>query len=191
MGGVAGRTGKQTVRNMLLSMAVIGMVVAVIYVFIPHDESKDPVKRVDYRVELLTARRAAAYPVAAPTGLPETWKPTSVRYDGAAHDSWHLGFLDPAGEYVAIKQSTAKPSEFIDEATQKARRTDATEKIAGRTWQRYQGPRYDALVHQDKGATTVVLGTASFDRLATMAQSLEMKRTPVPTAAPTKSAAAG
>ncbi|GGV02164.1 hypothetical protein GCM10010245_06540 [Streptomyces spectabilis] len=179
MGGVAGRTGKQTVRNMLLSMAVIGMVVAAIYVFIPHDESEDPVERVDYRVELLTARRAAAYPVAAPKGLPASWKPTSVRYNGAAHDSWHLGFLDPAGEYVAVKQSTGKPSEFIDEATQKARKTDATEKIAGKTWQRYKGTRYDALVLQDKGATTVVLGTAPFDQLSTMAESLEMKRTPV------------
>ncbi|MEI5103701.1 DUF4245 domain-containing protein [Streptomyces sp. PmtG] len=176
---MAGRTGKQTVRNMLLSMAVIGLVVAAIYVFIPHDESKEPVKRVDYRVELLTARRAAAYPVAAPKGLPSSWKPTSVRYNGAAHDSWHLGFLDPSGEYVAIKQSTGKRSEFIDEVTQKAAKTDATQKIAGKTWQRYKGTRYDALVLEDKGATTVVLGTASFDQLTAMAESLEMKRTPV------------
>ncbi|GGR69262.1 hypothetical protein GCM10010252_04110 [Streptomyces aureoverticillatus] len=164
---------------MLLSMAVIGLVVAVIYVFIPHDDSKDPVKRVDYRVELLTARRAAPYPVAAPQGLPKSWKPTSVRFDGAAHDSWHLGFLDPSGEYVAIKQSTAKPAEFIDTATQRARKTDRADKIAGRTWQRYQGTRYDALVLRDKGATTVVAGTAGFTQLTAMVESLEMKRTPV------------
>ncbi|MFD9909447.1 DUF4245 domain-containing protein [Streptomyces sp. NPDC059063] len=176
---MAGRTGKQTVRNMLLSMAVIGIVVAAIYIFIPHDESKDPVERVDYRVELLTARRAAAYPVAAPKGLPTSWKPTSVRYNGAAHDSWHLGFLDPKGEYVAIKQSTAKPAEFIEQATQKAEKTDETQKIAGRTWQRYKGTRYDALVLRDKGATTVVAGTAPFGQLTAMAESLEMKRTPV------------
>nr|WP_157163834.1 DUF4245 domain-containing protein [Streptomyces typhae] len=183
MEGVAGRNGKQTVRNMLLSMAVIGLVVAVIYIFIPHDDSKEPVKRVDYRVELLTARRAASYPVAAPQGLPKSWKPTTVRYNGADHDSWHLGFLDPAGEYVAIKQSTAKPSEFIDSATRSATKTDRTEKIAGKTWQRYQGERYDALVLRDAGATTVVLGTASFEQLTAMAESLEMKRTPVRTGA--------
>ncbi|KUF13079.1 DUF4245 domain-containing protein [Streptomyces silvensis] len=180
---MAGRNGKQTVRNMLLSMAVIGLVVAVIYIFIPHDDSKEPVKRVDYRVELLTARRAASYPVAAPQGLPKSWKPTTVRYNGADHDSWHLGFLDPAGEYVAIKQSTAKPSEFIDSATRSATKTDRTEKIAGKTWQRYQGERYDALVLRDAGATTVVLGTASFEQLTAMAESLEMKRTPVRTEA--------
>ena len=33
---------------MVLSMAVIGVLVAVIYVFIPHDEKADPTKRVDY-----------------------------------------------------------------------------------------------------------------------------------------------
>lgn len=181
MEGVAGRNGKQTVRNMLLSMAVIGIVVAVIYVFVPHDDSEEPVERVDYRVELLTARRAAAYPVAAPQGLPKSWKPTSVRFNGADHDSWHLGFLDPAGEYVTVKQSTAKPSQFIDSATQKARKTDRTQKIAGKTWHRYKGSRYDALVLQDKGATTVVAGTASFGQLTAMAESLEMKRTPVET----------
>ncbi|MEU1021969.1 DUF4245 domain-containing protein [Streptomyces sp. NPDC005904] len=169
---MAGRQGNQTVKNMLWSLVVIALVAGVIYIFVPHDESETPVKRVDYRVELLTARRAAAYPVAAPEGLSKEWKPTSVRFDGADHDAWHLGFLDPDGEYVAIKQSTAKPARFIEGATQEARRTDATEKIGGRTWQRYEGSTYDALVSTEKGATTVVTGTASFGQLTKMAQSL-------------------
>ncbi|MBM7172476.1 DUF4245 domain-containing protein [Streptomyces sp. G44] len=173
MGGVAGRQGNQTVKNMLWSLVVIALVAGVIYLFIPHDESKNPVKRVDYRVELLTARRAAPYPVAAPEGLPKEWKPTSVRFDGAAHDSWHLGYLDPEGEYVAIKQSTEKPERFIDDATQEAVRTDAVEKIGGRDWRRYKGSTYDALVSTEKGATTVVAGTASFGRLTKMVEALK------------------
>lgn len=158
---------------MLWSMAVIGVAAGAMYIFIPHDESKSPVKRVDYRVELLSARRAAAYPVAAPEGLAKAWKPTSVRFDGAKGDSWHLGFLDPSGEYVQVKQSTAKPSEFIDDATQRAARTKATEEIGGKTWQRYKGETYDALVLQDKGATTVVAGTASFGQLGEMVKALK------------------
>jgi hypothetical protein len=158
---------------MLWSMAVIGVAAGAMYVFIPHDDSKSPVKRVDYRVELLTARRAAAYPVAAPEGLAKAWKPTSVRYDGSMNDSWHLGYLDPAGEYVTVKQSTAKPSEFIDDATQSATRTKVTEEIDGKTWHRYKGRTYDALVREDKGATTVVAGTASFEGLEKMARALK------------------
>ncbi|MEV7196681.1 DUF4245 domain-containing protein [Streptomyces sp. NPDC093510] len=174
MGGVAGRQGTQTVKNMLWSLVVIALAAGVIYLFIPHNESKSSVKRVDYRVELLTARRAAAYPVAAPEGLAKAWKATSVRYNGAEQDSWHLGFLDPDEQYVAIEQSTAKPAAFIKRVTHDASRTKTTAEIGGRTWTRYEGPKYDALVTGEKGATTVVTGTASFGQLTKMAESLKM-----------------
>lgn len=68
-------------RDMFLSMAVISAAAGLVYIFVPHDENANPVKAVDYRVELLTARRAAPYPVAAPDGLAKDWKPTSVSYD--------------------------------------------------------------------------------------------------------------
>jgi hypothetical protein len=162
---------------MVLSLGVIMLAAGVMYLFIPHDDDQKPaVERVDYRVELLTARRAASYPVAAPVGLPDSWKPTSVRFEGDNFDAWHLGFHDPDGQYVAIKQSAGERAEFIDDATKGSEATGATEKIDGRTWTRYSGGRYDALVLKgDDGATTVVAGTASFGRLTTMVEALEMK----------------
>ncbi len=70
--GVAGMKGKQkSARDMILSLGVIVLAAGVIWMFIPHDDSEPDVKRVDYRVELLTAQRAASYPVAAPEGLSE------------------------------------------------------------------------------------------------------------------------
>jgi hypothetical protein len=159
---------------MILSMGVIVLVAGVIYLFIPHDDSAPDIKRVDYRVELLTARRAASYPVAAPQGLPDTWKATSVRFQGDEFDAWHLGFHDPEGEYVAVEQSTQRRPVFVDEATQGARETGRTETIDGRTWTRYEGGRYDALVLEGtKGSTTVVTGTASFAQLTKMADALK------------------
>ncbi|MER6524720.1 DUF4245 domain-containing protein [Streptomyces sp. NPDC001508] len=173
---MAGSNGKQkTVRDMILSLGLIGMAAAVIYVFIPHDDHAPDLKRVDYRVELLTAQRAASYPVAAPEGLPGSWKATSVRFQGANSERWHLGFQDPEGQYVQIEQSTQQRAEFIDQASQGARATDVTEKIGGHTWKRYTGGRYDALVLEDTpGSTTVVAGTASFERLAKLAESLKL-----------------
>ncbi len=159
---------------MVLSLGLIGIAAAVIYVFIPHDDSDTDIKRVDYRVELLTARRAAAYPVAAPEGLPKSWKATSVRFQGDKFDAWHLGFHAPDDQYVQIEQSTQKPAEFIDEASQGADATKATQKIAGRTWTHYTGGRYDALVLPGKGSTTVVAGTGSFKQLTEMAAALKM-----------------
>jgi hypothetical protein len=164
--------GRQTVRDMVLSMAVIGAVVAVIYVFIPHNDKADPIKAVDYRVELLTARRAAPYPVAAPEGLANGWKPTSVSYNGTEGNAWHLGFLDPDDEYVAVEQSTVPARKYIPQVSQQATKTERTQHIAGAVWERWEGPKYDALVRYDEGGTTVVTGTASAQRLAEMAAAL-------------------
>jgi hypothetical protein len=159
---------------MILSLGLIGLMAGVIYLFIPHDDSAPEIKTVDYRVELLTARRAASYPVAAPEGLSSDWKATSVRFQGDNFDAWHLGFHAPDGEYVQVEQSTQKPSTFIDEASQGAEATKTTQEIDGRTWTRYTGGRYDALVHQGDGVTTVVAGTGTIGRLAEMAGALKM-----------------
>ncbi|MFE1248249.1 DUF4245 domain-containing protein [Streptomyces sp. NPDC058741] len=171
---MAGTNGKQkTARDMILSLGVIALVAGFIYLFIPNDDSPPDLKRVDYRVELLTARRAASYPVAAPEGLPDAWKATSVRFRGDEFDAWHLGFHDPQGEYVAVEQSTQRRPVFLDEATQGGRETGKTETIGGRTWTRWEGGRYDALVLEGTtGSTTVVTGTAPFAQLTEMARAL-------------------
>ncbi|MDO0925946.1 DUF4245 domain-containing protein [Streptomyces sp. TG1A-8] len=174
---MAGSKGKQkTARDMILSLAVIGIAAAVMYFFIPHDDHAPDIKRVDYRIELLTARRAASYPVAAPEGLPKTWKATSVRYQGEDSDRWHLGFRTPDGQYVQVEQSAEKRADFIDRASQGAAATKRTERIGARTWTRYTGGRYDALVLENTpGSTTVVAGTATFARLTEMAAALRTR----------------
>ncbi|MEU0007641.1 DUF4245 domain-containing protein [Streptomyces sp. NPDC006314] len=175
---MAGSNGKQkTARDMILSLALIGIAAAVVYFLtIPHDDHAPDLKRVDYRVELLTARRAVSYPVAAPEGLPSTWKATSVRFQGGDSDRWHLGFQTPDGQYVQVEQSTQRPADFIDEASQGGSVTKQTEKIGDRAWTRCTGGRYDALVLRDTpGSTTVVAGTASFAELTKMAAALKMQ----------------
>lgn len=160
-------------RDMILSMAVISAVAGVVYIFVPHDDKANPIKAVDYRVELVTARRAAPYPVAAPAGLSKDWTPTSVSYQREAGNSWHLGFVDPDGKYVAVEQSTSQAKKYVSEVSQDARNTGRTQQVAGETWQHWEGPKYDALVRHDKGATTVVTGSASPERLAEMAAALK------------------
>lgn len=170
--------GKQTIRDMVLSLVVIGLVVGGIYIFIPHDEKADPTRVVDYRVETLTARRAAPYPVAVPVGLPKEWRATSVTYDGKEAKSWHLGFLDPREQYVAVEQSADTTAGYLGKVTQKAAATGQTQQVGDRTWERWDGEKYDALVRREQGYVTVVTGTASFEDLGVMAAALEFKQGP-------------
>jgi len=158
---------------MFLSMAVATGAAGLVYIFVPHDENANPVQPIDYRVELLTARRAAPYPVAAPEGLAKDWKPTSVTFDRKDGASWHLGFLDPEGKYVAVEQSTSPADKYVTEVSQNAKNTGRTRQVAGEAWQHWKGEKYDALVRHDKDATTVVTGSASTERLAEMAAALK------------------
>ncbi|HEX5567988.1 MAG TPA: DUF4245 domain-containing protein [Streptomyces sp.] len=177
-GDVANKRGTQTVRDMVLSILVIGLGAGFLYLLSPHGDSQDPVRPVTYDTELTTARRAAPYPVAAPEGLPESWRATSVRYraQGEHGTVWHLGFLDPDNEYAAVEQSDGRPDEFVEQVTHGARRTDRTQTVDGEEWARYEGSKYDALVRQEPGVTTVVTGTAPFGRLAELAAALEAEQ---------------
>ncbi|MFJ5549648.1 DUF4245 domain-containing protein [Streptomyces sp. NPDC093225] len=168
--------GKQTVWDMVRSLAVIGLVVGAIYIFIPHDDKADPTRVVDYRVELITARRAAPYPVAAPQGLSADWRATSVSYERKSGNAWHLGFLDPEGQYVAVEQSTLPARTYVPKVTQKAELTDRTQAVGDATWQVWEGEKYDALVREEKGSTTVVTGTGSIAQLTELARALEAER---------------
>ncbi|GAA1598373.1 MULTISPECIES: DUF4245 domain-containing protein [Streptomyces] len=168
--------GKQTVWDMVRSLAVIGVVVAGIYMFVPHDDEADPTHVVDYRVETLTARRAAPYPLAAPVGLPEEWRATSVKFDRREAHRWHLGFLDPQNQYVAVEQSSDASAGYLSKVTQKAKATGQTQQAGGVEWERWEGEKYDALVRQEQGHVTVVTGTAPFEDLGRMAAALEFKK---------------
>jgi len=171
----ADKRGNKTVQDLLLSMAVLGVVVAVIYVFVPHDSKADPVKQVGYSVELGQARRDAPFKVAGPEGLGPDWRATSVQYDAAdpGNVRWHLGMVDPEQEYVAVEQSNGAADRFIGEVTRNAHRDgDRTVTAGGLVWDRYAGKRYNALVREDEGVTTVVLGTGPDAQLMRMAAAL-------------------
>ncbi|MGW8859993.1 DUF4245 domain-containing protein [[Kitasatospora] papulosa] len=188
---MASKRGKQTVRDMILSMLVITAVAGVVYLFIPHDDKADPIKAVDYRVELATARRAAPYPVAAPDGLSKGWKPTSVSYEGRDGAGWHLGFLDPDDRYVAVEQSTAPAKKYVPEVSRDAENTGRTREVSGRAWEVWEGPKYDALVLHAEGVTTVVTGSAPSDRLAEMAAALKTDPAATASEAPAASSPTG
>lgn len=176
-GVAADKRGSKTVRDLLLSLVVLGFMVFVIYLFIPHDSHADPVKVVPYGVELGQARRVAPYPVAGPEGLDGKWRSTSVTFSGADPHAttWHVGFVDPEEQYVAVEQSNGPADAFVSSVTLSShRQAGATVKTGGMTWERWTGGRYTALVNRRPGVTTVVLGTAPDAQLEQMAAALKL-----------------
>lgn len=107
-------------------------------------------------------------------GLGKDWRATSVTYDAVDPKavSWHLGFVDPQDEYAAVEQSnTTSAAVFVDDRTHGAVR-HGSRTVDGVSWARYQGTKYDALVREHDGVTTVVTGTAPMSRLAKLAAAL-------------------
>lgn len=171
----ADKRGNKTVRDLVLSLLVLGVVVGVIYIFVPHDSKADPVRPISYSVELGQARRDAPYKVAGPEGLSAKWRATSVTYDGADRHkvTWHLGFVDPEQQYVAIEQSNGDPDAFITEVTLDAHRDgNRTVAAGGQVWEHWTGKRYTALVRKEQGVTTIVLGTGPQSQLTQMVSAL-------------------
>ncbi|WP_235031803.1 DUF4245 domain-containing protein [Actinacidiphila yanglinensis] len=172
------RGGNKTVRDLVLSMLVLGVVVYLIYLFIPHDSKADPVKTetVGYSVELQQARRDAPYPVAGPEGLGAKWRATSVTYSGSDRKNvtWHIGFVDPDQQYAAVEQTNGNAAAFIAQVTLNGHRDgDRTLPVHGVGWTYYTGGRYHAVAREQNGVTTVVLGTGPDSRLQQLAGALK------------------
>lgn len=165
--------GRQSVRDMVLSMIAVIGVALVAYVFTPHSGG-DGVHVVDYGSALASAKRAAPYQVLAPEGLSDKWRATSVSYskssDGRA--SWHLGFVTPTGHYAAVEQSDA-PKDTLLATAVTGYKPDGSSTVAGQDWARFQGAKYRGLSEATGTATTVVTGTASYDELGQLAQALK------------------
>nr|WP_275942262.1 DUF4245 domain-containing protein [Streptomyces spiramenti] len=164
----------KTVRDMLLSMAVITVGALFFYFVQPTDTGQDPVRAVDYAVEASTASRAAPYDLVVPEGLDEEWRATSVRYrQSSDHGAfWRIGFMDPDNQYVALGQADGPVRAFVNDFAQGAQDTGDTVTVDGREWAVHTGGKYDALVSEEGDVTTVVTGTAGAEQLEAFAASL-------------------
>lgn len=170
----------QTVTDMIRSLVVVLLVVGAI-LLVTWRPAPDPVRAVDPVPALTAARATAGFDVLYPADLGEGWTPTSVRWslpaESAPDPAWHLGLISPQGDYVQIGQSATANPEYL--ASQIDGGTPRGEDPP--PWQRYEAagdPPTRALVTIEAGVTTVVSGTAPWDVLVAVAESLS------PTAVP-------
>ena len=173
---------RTTVRDMMLSLAVIGVPIAVVLAIEP-SKAGNPVHPIDaaaYQSTLSAARQAEPFNVLAPNGVPANWKLTSAYYQqpGSTAGDWHVGYLTPSGGYASLEQTTEPLASFLNDQHSDASPNTAVQ-ITGATpnvWQRYTGTTPTGLTtilyYTDPKSTVIVAGSASLPELEQLAGDL-------------------
>ena len=175
-----------TTGDMVRTLLVILVPVVLIMILFSRTLPDYPVQEVDWRPVLADARKHAPYPVLAPEGLPDTWRPTKAVWvakgdpylngEPSERNLWELGFLDPHDIYISIQQGDGKTQLFVDSATRQGS-ADGQSAVNGQTWVRYVSPddRTRALVLTSPKVTTIVVGDTTYDALEAFAGTLTVR----------------
>ena len=166
---------RKTVGDMVRSMAVVLAVVFVI-VLLAWRPLPEEVKVIDLGPAVALAATQADYPIVAPAGLADEWRPTSARWEATAQSGdapvLHLGFVSPSDEYAQVTVSGTASERFLTEQTSGGAPV-GTREIDGVVWQEWQSEDRRSLVLIDEGVTTIVSGTADWPEIEELQGSLE------------------
>ncbi len=178
------RRGRETARDMVWSMAVVGIFVAFLVV-VTYRDKPDAVRVIDPAESLAVAQALAPFDVVAPVGLPPTWQATSARYESATTSAvpnaalWHVGYVTPSRDYAALDQAEGEPSVLVRTLVDGAQeRGGGTGAFAG--WQRWESADGERRAYVLKGpdSSLTIHGNADDAELAVLAGSLTPPPTP-------------
>jgi Protein of unknown function (DUF4245) len=166
---------RQTAWDMVRSMAVVLVVVFVI-VLLAWRPEPEAVRVVETGPTIALAAREAQFPLVAPAGLSEQWRSTSVRWEPTEESRservLHIGYVTPADGYAQVSVAPVVDATYLDEQTGEGVPT-GTQALGDATWQRWETDERRSLVLVDGSTATVVSGTAAWDELIVLAESLE------------------
>jgi hypothetical protein len=180
---VARTTRQTTAGDLIRSLALLLIplvVITIIFTNVPEDH---PVKEVDWKPVLATARKEAPYPVLAPTNLPDGWRATRVAWvpqgrphlngEASPRNLWQLGFLTPDEAFIDLNQGDLRPDELVDQQS-RAGTPDGSSAVGGQTWQRLISPdgRTRSLVLRGPNVTTVITADLPYEALEAYASTL-------------------
>ncbi len=165
---------RQTIGDMARSMAVVLAVVFLI-VLLAWRPQPDPIKVVETAPVIAEAAAEADFPIVAPAGLSEQWRPTSARWEptekSLSQPILHLGYVTPTDEYGQLSVASVDDAAYLDEQTAGGVAT-GSQAIGSTTWERWETAERKSLVLREAGSVVIVSGTGSWDELISLAQSL-------------------
>ena len=180
---VARTTKQATAGDMIRSLALIVIPLAVIAIIFTNVPDDAPVEEVDWKPVLATARQQAPYEVLAPTNLPEGWRATRVNWvplgrpylngEASPRNLWQIGFLTPQEVYIDLTQGDMRAQEMVDQQSREGI-PDGNSVIAGLTWQRLVSPdgRTRSLVLRGPATTAIVSANLPYGALEAYATTL-------------------
>ncbi|HWH26603.1 MAG TPA: DUF4245 domain-containing protein [Pseudolysinimonas sp.] len=169
----------QTTLNLVLALAA-SIAVVVLLVFVVVRPAPEPADPIDYAAVAADAQGSVTVPLIAPV-LPDGWTANRAELSSGNGDgvtAWRIGFLTPAGDYIALDQGVDANPSWVSGALDHARSTGSTT-IEGHRWSVYDRRTADdpgnnayALVTEANGSTVVLSGTASDAEFGTLAASV-------------------
>ena len=166
---------RKTVGDLVRSLAVVLGLVAVLVIFNVVQQPDNSDQALDYPAVLGSNEAQAPYAILGPQPLPDGWRVPSARArpDGAAV-TWHLGMVTAREAYVGVEQSDGLAEDFVAQFADGAERVGWVT-VEGQEWQRLAGgdPEPRALLRVENGVVTMVVGTAPWADLRTVAGSLQ------------------
>lgn len=147
--------------DLLRSMIVLAVVLVGVVVFVQAgNKPSTPVQAVDYTVPVTVLRRAAPWPVFAPSAPPAGWEANHVRTHvaTAADPSYllDLGFYVPAAKaYAAVEQSDV--AGWVATQLGETARQTGTTVVGGDTWQTWTSSTGQPALVRAVGRSTLVV----------------------------------
>ena len=183
MAAMARSNPKSRAKDMLLSMGVLLVPLALIIAFFTLNPDED-VAAIDMAPELQRAEAESPYSVLRAEQLPDGWKPVRAAWakDGskwidnkpADGNAWLAGYMGPDGIYYGIEQRDRGVEDVIQRVTRRGRETGSTVEAAGLKWKSYESSdgRTTSLVAVQDNWVAVVAADTNLDAVRAFATTL-------------------
>lgn len=164
-----------SVANMLRSLLVIGAIMALLVVMFPRIQPAAP--DVDVLETAQQVEQSTGWAISAPRDLPDGWVATRAQYLRSTDSlmTWRAGYQTPEGDYVALQETVDATDAWVAQQVNRSPLVGQVE-VAGTSWDQYDrdGKIQRSLVRRGGSGeiTTVITGTASWEELQVLAESL-------------------
>ncbi|MFM6971840.1 MAG: DUF4245 domain-containing protein [Rhodoluna sp.] len=180
----AKRRARQTVINLVLSLAATLGIVLVTVLVVPRDDS-NRIQPVDHIQIAAQVQKTTDLYLAAPK-LPKGWWSNAARFNPSPADgvaTWYTGFVGPKNQYIGLTEAANPNPTWLVQQLEGATKTGVFS-VGYRDWDIFESPQahnpkktkdYIMVMNFTKGEKIAVLlyGTGSLDDFAYFATSID------------------